>query len=139
AVIIEIPVTTDQYAEIEHKIQEIESDSEYMYNLLSVITYPFSGGFHVYKSYSCIEFVIAMLQMFDASLKNPAFTYTPDDLYKQYKNYIVYEGDLNEYIQSDVKDESYYSKLTFALFCLNVFGFYKMMERFMLSTLIEIL
>lgn len=139
AVVIEIPVTDQQYLELEQKIQEIESDSEYMYNLISVLTYPFSGDFHVYKSYSCIEFVIAMLQMFDRSLNQPAFRYTPDDVYRMYEKQIIYEGDLHQFVQPDKKDEPYFSKLTFALFCLNVFGFYKMMERFMISFFIETL
>lgn len=139
AVIIEIPVTEKQYFELEQKIQEIESDREYMYNLMSVLTYPIIGGFRVYKSYSCIEFVIAMLQMFDYSLNLPACKYTPDDVYRLYQNYIIYDGDLNHYTQYEKKDESYFSKLTFALFCLNIFGFYKLMKRFMFSFFIEFL
>ena len=137
--LVEIPLSSSQYALIQKRIQEIELDKEYMYNFMSVLTYPISGGFQVYKSYSCVEFTASLMQLIDSSLTQPAYSYTPDELLKRYLDFLVYHGDLREYMSLKRRDEHYYAAMTLSLICLNVYGIYKIIKRCAFSLLLHFL
>ena len=57
-VIFKIDVTMRQYLWVKNTIEQIYADKEYIYNLLSVLSYPVSRGFSTYKAFSCIEFAM---------------------------------------------------------------------------------
>ena len=57
-----IPVTQQQHDWVRRTILEIKEDPKYIYNLLSVLTYPLFGGFSTYKAFSCSEFVAYVLK-----------------------------------------------------------------------------
>lgn len=136
--VVKLPVSEDQYQQIEKRIHEIENDDEYMYNFLSVLTYPLSGGFSVYKSYSCVEFVVSILKMIDSGLDQPAYRYTPDTLLKHYMDYLVYQGDLRKYLSLKKHDEQYFAAMTFSLLFLNLAGIYKILKRCIYSIFIDL-
>ncbi len=135
--VIELPVSEEQFHLIEKRIQEIEADDEYMYNFMSVITYPISGGFSVYKSYSCAEFVASLLKTIDSALDQPSYRYTPDQLLKRYMDYLVYQGDLRDYLSLKDRDEQYFAAMTMSLFLLNLYGIYKILKRCLFSIFID--
>ena len=138
--VIEIPVADEQYDLICARIAEIEQDEEYMYNFMSALSYPFNKkGMHVYKSYTCVEFVCAVLQTADSRLTDETLHYIPDDLYHLYQDFVIYSGDLRNYMAPVQKDERYYGALTFSLMVLNLMAVNKIVKRVLFSILIDML
>ena len=61
-----VPVSEENYNNAKKHIEDItEHSEEYIYNLISVITFPFRKSVKIKKSYTCIEFVLSMLMRFD--------------------------------------------------------------------------
>lgn len=137
--VLEIPVTDQQYEMISSRVHEIENDKEYMYNFLSVITHPFTGGLSVYKSYSCVEFVAALLKLIDPALSKEACRYLPDDLYLHYQDRIFYEGDLRNYMSKSKHDDLYFKGLSWSLLFLNMIALDKIIRRCLFSIFIDLL
>ena len=137
--VIEVLLTDEQYEMISSKISEIEQDDEYMYNFISALSYPFTKGMSVYKSYTCVEFVCAMLQIADSRLSDEACRYIPDDLYALYQDSVIFQGDLRNYMAPAKKDEHYYGALTFSLMFLNLIAAHKIVKRIMFSILFDML
>lgn len=50
---------------IKDYIQKIEEDSEYIFNIYSMITMPIFHGFRVYKAHNCMSFVGKILELTD--------------------------------------------------------------------------
>ena len=92
-----IPITTNEYNSIKEFVEEIESDSEYIFNYPSMFTTTILHGFELYKSYNCITFVSKILTFISTV-----------NLTKKY-----YKYDLNE-LEEDIKD-FYYKKETFVV------------------------
>ncbi|MGN0585389.1 MAG: hypothetical protein ACI4JD_08040, partial [Ruminococcus sp.] len=78
-VIFRIPVTEKQYTMVQNIICDVKNDKEYIYNLISVLTYPITNGLSIYKAFSCIEFVMYVLQKIGFEISNPICSYKPDD------------------------------------------------------------
>ena len=55
-----VPVSEENYNNAKKHIEDItEHSEEYIYNLISVITFPFRKSVKIKKSYTCIEFVLS--------------------------------------------------------------------------------
>lgn len=115
-VIFKIDVTRKQYHLVKKTIKRIYNDKEYMYNLLSVLSYPISGGFSTYKAFSCIEFAMYILRSLDYDVPKPLHSYKPDDLLYLLRDNIWYQGNILEYKEDSGYDHEYFSPLTFHLF-----------------------
>ncbi|MBE5962619.1 MAG: hypothetical protein E7256_14785 [Lachnospiraceae bacterium] len=111
-VIFKIPVTLEQYTWVANTIHSIAEDPEYKYNLFSVISYPITRGFHTYKAFSCIEFVMYVLKGIGYSMKKPLHAYRPDDLLEFFSENIHFEGNLLDYAADEKGPENYYAPLT---------------------------
>lgn len=96
--VFRIPVTEEQYLKVCNTITTIGNDTQYMYNYMSVILFPFFKGFETYKSYSCVEFVMHLLSD-DLSFptEKRLCSYTPDDLLTLLSQYVYYSGNLLDY------------------------------------------
>ena len=138
ACVVEFPLTEEEYKMVCDRVHEIESDKEYMCNFLSVITHPFKGGMNVYKSYSCVEFVAAILKMIDSELSLDACRYLPDDLYLRYQDKILFEGDLRDYMSVSKRDDSYFKGLSWGLLFLNMIALDKIIRRCLFSIFIDL-
>ena len=110
-VVFKLPVSSKMYYNIRKYIEEVSYDSEYMYNLFSVLTYPITHGFATYKTFNCTEFVAHLLKTMNYPLDHPAYRYKPDDFLEILKEYIIFDGDLREYMKCDDVDEAYFSHL----------------------------
>jgi len=113
--VYQIPVTQEQYAWVRRTIQEILNDPKFMYNLLSVLTYPLFGGFHTYKAFSCSEFVAYVLQHVGFDIRRPLHHYRPDDLQPLLKHYKFYEGKLLSYSDVRTTSDNYFRPFTMHL------------------------
>ncbi|MBR1864684.1 MAG: hypothetical protein IJ806_11425 [Ruminococcus sp.] len=102
-----IKLSDKKYEELERSIRKIACDGEYMYNLLSVLTYPVTKGLKTYKAFTCAEFVVYLLsnagfgKMFDEKFSK----YTPDDIALFLNDYLIFEGDLREFVAGKNKNE----------------------------------
>ncbi len=110
--VFRIPLSDQKYEELERSINAISNDKEYIYNLLSVLTYPLLHGFKTYKAFTCAEFVAYLLSnagfMFDEVL----CSYKPDDIGRFLQQYLIYEGDLVDYVADKNNDKNYANKVT---------------------------
>lgn len=124
-----IPVTEREYEWIKNIIMRMENDTEYMYNLYSVLTYPVTKGFRTYKSFTCTEFVTHILRKLNYPINKPCYSYRPDDLIPILDGYNVYEGDIRRRMISKSKDDKYFTPLTFGIFMNNLKAFYIITRR----------
>ena len=115
-VIFKIDVTMRQYLWVKNTIEQIYADKEYIYNLLSVLSYPVSRGFSTYKAFSCIEFAMFILKALSYDIPKPLYRYKPDDLLPLLYKDICYQGDILEYKEDSGYDYEYFSPWTFHLF-----------------------
>lgn len=120
-VVFQLPVSLEQYAQIRNLFQQIMLDSEYMYNLFSVLTYPITRGFSTYKSFNCTEFAAHILKILDYPFPQPAYRYKPDDLVHILEPYLIFDGDLRDYMICQDTDEQYFEsynlKMIYHNFC----------------------
>ncbi|MCL1913295.1 MAG: hypothetical protein FWG10_05320 [Eubacteriaceae bacterium] len=116
-VIFELDVTPEQHQWVRETIESIQNDNEYMYNYLSVLTYPFFKGFSTYKAFSCIEFAMYILKGLDCcgSFTENICRYMPGDLLDLLPDSIIYQGNLLDYKHDDSIDTGYYSPITYKL------------------------
>lgn len=61
--VFKIPVTEDIYNRIVNFVNEVENDSDYVFNFYSMLTMPVIHGFKIYKSYNCMSFVGRILEL----------------------------------------------------------------------------
>jgi len=110
-----IPVTQQQHDWVRRTILEIKEDPKYIYNLLSVLTYPLFGGFSTYKAFSCSEFVAYVLKNLGYTLCKPQSRYRPDDLQPLLEEYLCYDGKLLEYSTVRTTSDSYFRPFSMRL------------------------
>lgn len=99
-IILKIPVTDSKYGELRGIISNIRTDNEYIYNLLSVLTYPVTKGIITRKAFTCTEFTVYMLMRAGFKVKKPICTYKPDELAKKLSVFTYYKGNLADYVKS---------------------------------------
>ena len=107
-VIFRIPVSDEKYAELKDIVNRIGSDSEYIYNLLSVLTYPVTKGIVTRKAFTCTEFTVYMLMRTGFIFKRPICTYKPDELAYMLRKYTYFRGNLAEYVTSGHRKKTDY-------------------------------
>lgn len=110
-----IPVTREQHDWVRRTIHEIKDDPKFMYNPLSVLTYPLLGGFSTYKAFSCSEFVAYVLEYLDFPIRKPLYKYRPDDLQSLLANYLCYDGKLLSFTSERTKSDNYFRPFTMHL------------------------
>lgn len=96
-IVFRIPVSDRQYDDIKRRIYEIERDSEYLYNYISVLTYPFMHGLETYKAFTCAEFVMFLLKSIGFVPDKRLCSYTPDDMLSVLSGFIYFKGNLLDY------------------------------------------
>lgn len=106
--ICRIPVREEEYKWISNRINAVLEDEEYVYNLFSVLTFPFFGGFAIYKAFTCVEFVAHLMRYLKYTSK-PSCKYTPDELLYNLEDKKIFEGDIQKY-ESKLPDTSMYFK-----------------------------
>lgn len=129
AVVFRLPVSLEEYENVRNLIEQISGDSEYMYNLFSVLTYPVFRGFSTYKAFNCTEFAAYVLKQLNYPLELPAYRYKPDDLLEIFQEQIVYEGDLRTYMADHEKDDGYFAPFTWKLVYQNLCAMVKIAAR----------
>ncbi len=106
--IFRIPVTDNRYRELKGIIKRIKTDNEYIYNLLSVLTYPVTKGIITRKAFTCTEFTVYMLIMAGLDFRKPICTYKPDELARRLEPFTYFKGNLAEYVKNGHNMETDY-------------------------------
>lgn len=132
-VIFRIRVPLAQYRWIERTIQNIQSDDTYIYNFLSVLTYPIFRGFETYKAFSCMEFVMYILSGAGFKLSRPLHSYTPDELLEYLDEFIYYDGNLLDYKDDGEMDEDYFAPFTRDTFKMTIVEIKILLVRLVMS------
>lgn len=96
--IFKIPLTPKTYKRLNKYLNELERhEEEYIYNYLSLMTYPFKKKVHVQKAYTCCEFTVHILRDFCKMIdlgKNKGYC-SIQELSEYLKEYLIYEGIYN--------------------------------------------
>ena len=111
--IYKIPVTREQYLNGKSRILEIKHDTDgYLYNLFSVLFYPFTKGFETYKAYTCAEFVAHMIRTMGIELMPGKLdcAYTPQAIGDCIHDSLLYEGNLLEYCQMPPRKSIFFDR-----------------------------
>lgn len=110
--VFKIPVSEEKYNEIVDTIHTVYNDREYLYNLFSVLTYPLTKGLSVYKAFTCIEFIMYLLTKTGMDFDKPLYVYKPDDLLEMFKDNILYQGNLLEYVDHEKVKTDYFDPMS---------------------------
>lgn len=108
--IYKIPVTAEQFENVEKGIEEIAHDDEYMYNLFSALTYPFIGGFHLHKAFTCVEFVASVLKEANVINIEKACKVTPNEYGNLLKEYEYYSGNLVDILEKSNDADDFFKR-----------------------------
>ncbi|MBR4341165.1 MAG: hypothetical protein IKP88_00380 [Lachnospiraceae bacterium] len=92
AKIFALPVTEEQYREIEQFISECENDSEQIFNLFAMLTTPILHGLRIYKAHNCMDFTAKVIEMAGVKLEKPFYKYDIPGIEKLLEGYPVKEG-----------------------------------------------
>ncbi|MCD7731418.1 MAG: hypothetical protein LUI05_07985 [Oscillospiraceae bacterium] len=120
SMVFRIPVTEKQFHHIRHIIHKIYEDPEFMYNLLSVLSYPVTKGFSTYKAFSCTEFTGYILKYVGFPLSEKLWQYRPDDFIDILEDYSVFKGNLADYMTVKTKSKHYFMSVSLYLFFSNL-------------------
>ena len=112
-IVYKIPATEEQYEFINARIEEmIKNKKKFIYNLWSIITYPFLRGCSTRNAFTCIEFAAYVLKYLGFLKDKPACKYKPDDLIVELADYKFKECDVRECISYNPSQTKYFEKAT---------------------------
>jgi len=111
--IFKIPISDEEYIEIEKYIKVAKNDDTLLFNYLSMATLTILKGFHVHKTQNCCGFVAQILEKVkEFELKKPYYKYLPKDFdILLSEKYLFFEGELNTDFHYD--DDHYFDKTKF--------------------------
>lgn len=147
-VVYKIPVTHNQYRTIRQIITNMVDDPECVYNYLSIISRTINMGLDIVNdlelikqdlefnkwleidnAYTCIDFVMVILEKLGFTLTKPTYKYTPDDLTTMLCDYKVYEGDIRGIMQITNIDDKFFEDLPIEVKIKSLSSFYKLYKR----------
>lgn len=92
AKIFALPVTEEQYKNIEEFISKVENDPEQIFNLFAMLTTPILHGLQIYKAHNCMDFTAKVIEMAGVPLDRPFYKYDIPGIEKLLEGYPVKEG-----------------------------------------------
>ena len=111
--IYKIPVSDEDYQKVQKRLRELSYDDTYLYNYISILTYPILGGVRCRKTFTCVEFVCWILNSVGISLSKEQNKMSPDELSEDLRKYLCYSGDLSHYVcshRSVYHDRTYFER-----------------------------
>lgn len=90
--VFSIPVTDEQYADIQALIERCANDDEQIFNLFAMITTPVLHGIRIYKAHNCMDFTARVIELAGIKLDKPFYKYDIPDIEKLLADYPHKEG-----------------------------------------------
>lgn len=96
--VFKLPVKNENRKKIKAYIKSIEKDSEYIFNLYSMITMPVFHGFRIYKAHNCMSFIGKILELSQVvPMDKRYYQYTIKEMDELLSAYLYYEGCIRKY------------------------------------------
>ncbi len=127
--VYQIPVSEKHYEWMKQKLEEMVNDPKYMYNLVSVLSFPLIKGFAMDNTYTCVEFVAYLLRHGGYFKGIHLAGMKPDDMAELLKNYPHRSGDARDFLPADVSSENYFSPFSADIMCKSVKAVCKLAKR----------
>lgn len=90
--IFKVPVLEEDKNKIEGYIDNISKDTEYIFNLFSMMTMPILGGFKIYKAHNCMSFVGKIIELSNTvKLLKPYYKYNIKEIDELLTDYLYKE------------------------------------------------
>ena len=91
--IFKLPVSKENKKRIEKYIENVSSDSEYIFNFFSMLTMSIFHGFKIYKAHNCMSFVSKIIELSETvNLAKPYYKYNIKEIDELLTEYL-YEED----------------------------------------------
>ena len=97
-----VPVSEENYQDAKKRLVFIENHSEeYIYNMISAACFPFKTRVRIKRSFTCVEFVLNMLQKYAEipAFKNKKFC-SIKELSALLEDYKIYEGSADKFFKN---------------------------------------
>ena len=97
-----VPVSEENYQKAKKRLEFFANHSEeYIYNMISAACFPFKTRVRIKHSYTCVEFVLSMLEKYSEVpvLKNKKFC-SIKELSALLEDYKIYEGSAEKFIEN---------------------------------------
>lgn len=97
-----VPVSEENYQKAKKRLEFFANHSEeYIYNMISAACFPFKTRVRIKHSYTCVEFVLSMLEKYSEIpvLKNKKFC-SIKELSALLEDYKIYEGSAEKFIEN---------------------------------------
>ena len=97
-----VPVSEENYQKAKKRLEFFANHSEeYIYNMISAACFPFKTRVRIKHSYTCVEFVLSMLEKYVEIpvLKNKKFC-SIKELSALLEDYKIYEGSAEKFIEN---------------------------------------
>jgi hypothetical protein len=99
--IYDIPVTAEQKAVFDALINHfIVNRKKYSYNTLGLFLIPLRINYSRKNKYLCSQFVAHVLDVMGFELGKPVFMFTPEDFRIVFKEHLIYQGELKEFVHN---------------------------------------
>ncbi len=97
-----VPVSEEQYQKAKKHLRFLSTHSEaQLYNMISAACFPFKTRVRIKHSYTCVEFVLSMLEKYAEIpvLKNKKFC-SIKELAELLESYTIYEGSAEKFLEN---------------------------------------
>ena len=97
-----VPVSEENYQKAKKRLEFFANHSEeHIYNMISAVCFPFKTRVRIKHSYTCVEFVLSMLEKYAEIpvLKNKKFC-SIKELSALLEDYKIYEGSTEKFIEN---------------------------------------
>jgi len=97
AKVFKLPVSKEKKENIIKFIYDLENDTDYLFNLFSMLTMPVFHGFRIYKTHNCMSFVGLIIKKTESvEMKRMYFKYSIAELDNLMIDYLFFEGNLKK-------------------------------------------
>jgi len=92
AKVFRLNITDENFSRVMKFIRSCESDTELIFNLISMATMPVFHGIQIYKAYNCMSFTARILQLSGVKLGKPFYKYSIKDIDELLSDKCIFEG-----------------------------------------------
>lgn len=87
-----VPVTDEQYEDIQALIDRCAADDEQIFNLFAMLTTPILHGVRIYKAHNCMDFTARVIELAGVKLEKPFYKYDIPDIERLLEDYPHKQG-----------------------------------------------